>query len=89
MFWGGFSVFCFATILCQLIKLSLLQNVNGNYEAERALLQELSEFFVLNEAVSAEAFEETFFSRLLCNLMTLALSWELNAFFDWFLSGLL
>lgn len=89
VFWGGYSVFCFAAVLFQLIKPSLLQNANGNYEAKGALLQELSEFFVLNEAVSAGAFGKTFLSRVLYNLVALALSWELNAFFGWFLSGLL
>lgn len=86
--WGSLSVFCFATVLFQLIKLLLLQNVNSNFEAERALLQELSELFLLNEAVSAGAFGKTSFSRVLYNLVALTLSWELNAFFDWFPSGL-
>lgn len=74
VFWGGFSVFHFATVLFQLIKLSVLRNANGNYEAKGALLQEVSAFFVLNEAVPAGAFGKTFFSRVLYNLVALALS---------------
>lgn len=87
MFCAGCSVFGFATVLFQLIKLSLLQNVNANQEARGAFLQEMSEFFVLNEAVSIRSLWETFFSRVLYNLVALALSWEWNALFDC-LSGL-
>lgn len=47
MFCAGCSVFDFATVLFQLIKLSLLQNVSGNQEARGGFFQELSEFFCI------------------------------------------